>query len=80
MSVSPSSIRLSVHRRDFFGDLGDQSEESKRCQLLYEKVSGEPSHVLGLVFLILRTPRSEAGREFGIEASRSSRLLYLDVR
>ena len=52
--------RLAVCRQDFFDDLGKQSEKSERCQS-HAGVSGEPSHGLGFVFPILRTPRSEAG-------------------
>jgi hypothetical protein len=47
--------RMPVHRRDFFGDLGNQSENSERRQSSHERVSGEPSHGVGLVFPILRT-------------------------
>ena len=57
--------RLSAHCRNTFADLGHQSEKLKICQSTLERVSGEPSYGLGLVFPILRTlplsGRHEAG-------------------
>jgi len=46
------TIRTSTR---FLDDLGNQSEKSERCLSSHERVSGEPSHGLGLVFPILRT-------------------------
>ena len=40
---------------NYLGCLGNQSEKSEICQSILERVSGEPSHGLGLVFPILRT-------------------------
>ena len=71
--------RLTVCRQDFFDDLGKKSEKSERCQS-HAGVSGEPSHGLGFVFPILRTPRSEAGRNLGNVKAHYTRLLNLDVR
>ena len=66
--------RMPVHRRDFFGDLGNQSENSERCQSSHERVSGEPSHGVGLVFPILRTlaitwPQGLRGEEYNVTAA-----------
>jgi hypothetical protein len=44
--------RPPAHRRDFFGDLDNQPEKSERCQSSHERVSGEPSHGIGLVLSI----------------------------
>ena len=49
--------QLSLYRRNFFGDLGNQSGKSERCQSSHETVSGEPFQGFGLVFPILRTGR-----------------------
>ena len=64
--------RMPVHRRDFFGDLGNQSENSERCKSSHERVSGEPSHGVGLVFPILRILSSTAPPFFERRAVREA--------
>jgi hypothetical protein len=56
-------VRLSAHRRNTFADLGKQSEEFKTCPSTPERVSGELSHGLGLVFPILRTLKIRSGQQ-----------------
>lgn len=50
ISVSPSSTRLSVHRQHFLGDLGDQSERSKRANHYMKEFPANLLMALALLF------------------------------
>jgi hypothetical protein len=79
MSVSPSTTRLPVHRRDFFGDFGDQSENQRGVNHYMKEFPANLLMALAWFFRSFERSRSEAGKYAGIDGSLCSRLLNLDV-
>jgi hypothetical protein len=80
MASTPSELHILPVVKGYYGGPWSTARATGLQAKLRIGEMGPSADTLCSLLPILRTPRSEAGRDFGIEASPCSRLLYLDVR